>query len=112
MPMLRKLVIAAVGAGALSLAATVPGPAQAGTLHLGSALNSISVDANVIDVSRHRASDRRRSSRRSPPRGSRYHGHYRGGFWVAPFAFVPPHPCYRWSHSRRGGVWDYRRCYW
>ena len=108
--MLRKLLIAAVGAGALSLAAATPGPVQAGSLHLGSALNSISVESNVIDVSRHHRRSERRSSRRSPHRGHRYYGHYRGGFWAAPWAMVAPHPCYRYSRSRGGWVWDYRRC--
>jgi hypothetical protein len=107
--MLRKFLIAAVGAGALSFAAATPGPVQAGTLHLSSALGSISVGTNVIDVSSHRRS-KKRSSRRSPRRDHRYYGHYRGGFWAAPWAMVAPHPCYRFSRARGGWVWDYRRC--
>lgn len=105
--MLRKFLFAAAGAGALGLmAAAVPAPAQATSLHVGSALGAVPADTNLVEV------QRRRSERRGPPRGHRYHGHWRGDFWAAPFALVPPHPCYRWSSSRRGWVWDSRRCGW
>jgi hypothetical protein len=105
MPMLRKFLIVAAGAGALSLAATAPGPAQAGTLHLGSALNSISVESNVIDVRdrRRRRSDSRRHWRYH--RGHPYFGFYYVPFWAAPWSARAPHPCYRWSPRRGGWVW-------
>lgn len=52
--MLKHFTLALTVAAALALGATAPGPAQAGALHLSSALGNLSAESDVIDVRRHR----------------------------------------------------------